>query len=71
MYGITPQIRRNCDTIFLFAGLTDRHLFSVMMSQLGLYGLSWEYYKKIPHRGFLVIDYANDGIKIKTVLNEL
>jgi hypothetical protein len=40
MYGISPQKKRVCDTIFLFAGLIDRHLFSVMMFQLGLYGLN-------------------------------
>jgi hypothetical protein len=36
-----------------------------MMFQLGLYGLNWEYYKKIPYRDFfLIINYANDSIKI-------
>jgi hypothetical protein len=71
MYGISPQIRRNCDTIFLFAGLTDKHLFAVMMSQLGLSDISWEFYKQIPYRGILVIDYTKDGEKIKLVSNEI
>jgi hypothetical protein len=32
MYGIVPQLKRNCDTIFLFAGMTDRHMFGVMIA---------------------------------------
>jgi hypothetical protein len=70
MYGISPQIRRNCDTIFLFAGLTDKHLFAVMMSQLGL-SISWDFYKHLPYRGMLVIDYTKNGEKIKVIANDV
>jgi hypothetical protein len=70
MYGITPQIRKNCDTIFLFAGMTDRHLFGVMMSQLGI-DIGWEFYKQIPYRGILIIDYTKDGELINVVSNSL
>jgi hypothetical protein len=70
MYGISPQIRRNCDTIFLFAGLTDKHLFAVMMSQLGL-SITWDFYKQLPYRGMLVIDYTKNGEKIKLVPNDI
>jgi hypothetical protein len=41
------------------------------MSQLGLSDISWEFYKQIPYRGILVIDYTKDGEKIKLVCNDL
>jgi hypothetical protein len=65
LYGVPPQLRRNCDSVFLFAGMSDKSVFGMMTSQLGINGLiSWEYYRTLPFRGFLLIDYSPEGIKI-------
>jgi hypothetical protein len=66
MYGVSPQLRRNCDTIFLFAGMTDKHLFGTMMSHLGI-KISWDFYKNIPYRCILIIDYTKNGEEIRVV----
>jgi hypothetical protein len=64
-YGVPPQLSRNCDSVFLFAGMSDRSMFGMMMNQLGINGLiSWEQYRTLPFRGFLVIDYLPEGIII-------
>jgi hypothetical protein len=66
LYGVPPQIRRNCDSVLLFARMNDRLMFGMMMNQLGIKGLVlWEQYKALPFRGILIIDYLPDGIKIK------
>jgi hypothetical protein len=70
MYGVAPQLRRNCDTVFLFAGMSDKHLFGTMMSHLGI-RISWNEYKLIPYRGILVIDYTKDGERIKIVDSQI
>jgi hypothetical protein len=41
MFGIPIQIRRNCDSVWLFAGITDKMMFSMIMSQVGLSGREW------------------------------
>jgi hypothetical protein len=41
MFGIPVQIRRNCDSIWLFVGMIDKMMFSMIMSQLGLNGKDW------------------------------
>jgi hypothetical protein len=41
------------------------------MSQLGLSDISREFFKEVPYRGILVIDYTKDGEKIKLVSNNL
>jgi hypothetical protein len=65
LYGVPPQLRRNCDSVFLFAGMSDKSVFGMMISQLGINGLdSWEQYRALPFRGFLLIDYLPEGIKI-------
>jgi hypothetical protein len=68
LYGVPVQLRRNCDTIFLFPGMTDKMAFGMMISQLGLNGLlDWEHYRELPFRSVIVIDYLSDGIKIKVI----
>jgi hypothetical protein len=34
VFGIPVQIRRNCDIVWLFVGLTDKTMFSMIISQL-------------------------------------
>jgi hypothetical protein len=66
IFGLPVQLRRNCDTIFLFAGMTDKMAFGMMMSQLGINNIvKWNDYQQIPYRGVVVVDYLPDGIKIK------
>jgi hypothetical protein len=36
IFGVPVQLRRNCDTVWLFAVLTDKTVFGMMMAQLGL-----------------------------------
>jgi hypothetical protein len=68
LFGLPVQLRRNCDTIFLFAGMTDKLAFGMMLNQLGIRSLvKWEDYSKLPYRTVLVVDYLPDGIKIKLV----
>jgi hypothetical protein len=38
IYGLPVQLRRNYDTVFLFAGMTDRLSFSMILNQLGVGG---------------------------------
>jgi hypothetical protein len=70
MYGVPVDIRRNCDTIFLFAGMTHRVMFGMMISQLGIRDLlTWDVYSQLGFRGVVVIDYTRQGTKIKIFNN--
>jgi hypothetical protein len=63
IYGVPMQLRRNCDSVFIFAGMTDRMAFCMMINKLGINGLiSWETYSQIPYRGILLVDYLPQGI---------
>jgi hypothetical protein len=35
---VPVQIRRNCDSIWLFAEMADKMMFSMIMNQVGLNG---------------------------------
>jgi hypothetical protein len=66
IFGVPVQLRRNCDTVFIFAGMTDKMAFGMMLNQLGISGLvSWDQYKMIPYRGVLVVDYLPQGTILK------
>jgi hypothetical protein len=68
IFGIPVQLRRNCDTIFLFAGMTDRMAFGMMVKQLGIHGLvKWDTYRSLPERGILLVDYIPQGVKLRFV----
>jgi hypothetical protein len=68
LYGAPVQLRRNCDTIFLFAGMTDRMAFGMMVKQLGIHGLvKWDTYRSLPERGILLVDYTPQGVKLRFV----
>jgi hypothetical protein len=70
IFGIPTQIRRNCDTIWLFAGMTDKSMFGIMMSQLGLNGKDiWEEYSNLQFRDALIIDYTPKGVEVRTLGN--
>jgi hypothetical protein len=36
MFGVPVQIKRNCDSIWLFDGMTDKMMFSMIIIQVGL-----------------------------------
>jgi hypothetical protein len=68
IFGVPVQIRRNCDSIWIFAGMTDKVMFGMMMSQLGLNGKDlWENYSELNFRDVMIIDYSSDGTKIKVI----
>jgi hypothetical protein len=70
MFGISVQIRRNCDTVWLFAGMTDKLMFSMIMSQVGLNGRDWwETYNDLNFRVVMIVDFSSDGTKIKFLKN--
>jgi hypothetical protein len=67
-FGVPIQIRRNCDMIMLFAGLTDRMAFRMILTQLGINGrITFEEYNKLPYRSALLIDYLPQGTVLKIV----
>jgi hypothetical protein len=70
VFGIPPQIKRNCDTVWIFAGMTDRSMFGIMMAQFGLDGKQyWAMYSNLNYRDVFIIDYAQTGTKIKIKTN--
>jgi hypothetical protein len=70
IYAQDVQIRRNCDSVWLFAGLTDKTKFSMIMGQFGLSGREWwEIYSELNFRDVMVIDFSSDGTKIKFLQN--
>jgi hypothetical protein len=59
MFGIPVQIRRNWDTVWLFAGMTDKIMFSMIMSQVGLNGRG-ETYNELNFRDVMIVDFSSD-----------
>jgi hypothetical protein len=56
IYRLPVQLRRNCDSLFIFAGMTDRMVFGMMVSQLGINGLiNWETYCRIHIGAFFLL----------------
>jgi hypothetical protein len=41
MFGVFVQIRKNCDTVWIFAGVTDKLVFGIIMNQFGLNFKNW------------------------------
>jgi hypothetical protein len=71
IFGIPPGIKRNCDTIWLFAGMTDKSMFGIMCAQLGLNGKDiWDDYSSLDYRDVLIVDYTPKGIQLKLVKNK-
>jgi hypothetical protein len=71
IFGVPVQIRRNCDSIWIFAGMTDKMMFGMMMSHLGFNGKDlWENYSELNFRDVMIIDYSSDGSKIKIIMSD-
>jgi hypothetical protein len=70
IFGIPVQIRRNCDSVWLFAEMTDKIMFSMVMNQVGLNGKDWwETYSELNFRDVMIVDFSSDGTKIKFLKN--
>jgi hypothetical protein len=70
MFGIPVQIRRNCDSIWMFTGMTDKIMFSMIISQVGLSGRElWETYNELNFRDVMIVYFSSDGTKIKFLKN--
>jgi hypothetical protein len=41
MFGVPVQLRRNCDTVWIFAGMTDKLMFGKIINQFGLNFKDW------------------------------
>jgi hypothetical protein len=66
IFGVPVKIRRNCDAIWVFAGMTDRMAFGMMCSQLGLNAKElWGPYQQLPPRGAMIVEYGMEGQSIK------
>jgi hypothetical protein len=66
IFGVPVQIRRKCDSVWLFAEMTDKMMFSMIMNQIGLNGKDWwEEYSELNFRDVMIIDFSLDGTKIK------
>jgi hypothetical protein len=70
MFGVPIQIRRNCDTVWIFAGMTDKLVFGMIVNQFGLnFKDWWDIYSELKFRDVLIIDFSSEGTKIKIIEN--
>jgi hypothetical protein len=69
IFGVPTKIRRNCDSVWIFAGITDRMAFGMMMRQLGVEDVKglWERYRILSFRDVVIISYGIHGVEIKLV----
>jgi hypothetical protein len=68
VFGLPPNIKRNCDAIWIFAGLTDKHAFGMMCRQLGLdddIDNFWFKYKQLGYRDVMIVHYTPNGVEIQ------
>jgi hypothetical protein len=72
-FGIPPCIKRNVDTVWIFAGMTDKSVFGLMLKQFGMTLPSnsvWEFYtNNLGFHDAMLLDYETDGIKLRFVIN--
>jgi hypothetical protein len=72
VFGVPVKIKRNCDAVWIFAGLTDKHAFGMMGRQLGLDDINnlWLEYKQLEYRDVMIINYTSNGIDLQTKFND-
>jgi hypothetical protein len=71
-FGIPPCIKRNIDTVWIFAGMTDRSMFGLMLRQFGVSTPSqnvWDFYSNLGFHDAMVLDYEDGGIELRYVIN--
>jgi hypothetical protein len=60
MFGVPVQIRRNCDTVWIFSGMTDNLVFGMIMNQFGLnFKDWWNTYSELKFRDVLIIVFSS------------
>jgi hypothetical protein len=66
IFGVPIKIRRNCDSVWIFAGITDRMAFGMMMRQLGVENVKalWENYRSLDFRDVIIISYGVNGVEL-------
>jgi hypothetical protein len=70
MFGVPVQIRRNCDTVWIFAGMMGKLVFGMIMNQFGHnFKDWWEIYSELKFRDVLIIDFSSEGTKTKIIEN--
>jgi hypothetical protein len=69
IFGVPVQLRRNCDTVWLFAGMTDKSMFGMMMAQLGLDSGYWPQYHSLGFRDVMVVNYLPTGTVVTFINN--
>jgi hypothetical protein len=71
VFGVPVKIKRNCDAVWIFAGLTDKHAFGMMGRQLGLDDIDriWLEYKQLEYRDVMIINYTCNGIELQIIEN--
>jgi hypothetical protein len=72
VFGVPIKIKRNCDAVWIFAGLTDKHAFGMMSRQLGLDDIdnTWLEYKQLGYRDVMIIYYTPNGINVQLKFND-
>jgi hypothetical protein len=70
-FGIPPCIKRNVDSVWIFAGMTDRTTFAYMTRQYGIVTPAqvWDFYSSLGFHDAMILDYEPDGIKVRYVIN--
>jgi hypothetical protein len=69
IFGVPVQLRRNCDTVWLFAGLTDKTMFGMMMAQLGLDSTYWSQYRSLEFRDVMFVNDSPTGTTVSFIKN--
>jgi hypothetical protein len=70
-FGIPPCIKRNVDSVWIFAGMTDRTTFGMMIRQFGISTPStevWDFYSELGFHDAMVLDYEAGGVKLSYVI---
>jgi hypothetical protein len=71
-FGIPPSIKRNIDTVWIFAGFTDKTVFGMFVRQFGAPISSqelWEAYSKLGFHDAIVLDYEDGRVMLRCVVN--
>jgi hypothetical protein len=71
VFGLPVKIKRNCDAVWIFAGMTDRQAFGIMGRQLGIDDIDdvWQEYKQLGYRDVMIINYTSNGIELQLIEN--
>jgi hypothetical protein len=68
IFGVPIKIRRNCDSVWIFSGYTDKTAFGMMMRQLGVDNLiKYDDYRELNNREVLLISYDNNGTNMQVI----